>query len=694
MSIRQYQKDHLQDTTSASTAANTIDHPPEIDDDLVYWTLHPTQSTLVDLREFAVCDVEKGRRLGTRNGPWRCRPELIAQLAPAFRAATIFLARPSVETHLTRLRSWWRLMDRVEDAAAESGTPIQAVKSVADLTYLHYDLAHRQQMRRQVFSSFMTLVNAVRITIGSSPLRWDAPVDDEPIRHLPPSDHCTALRLEIRRAWTQVLSGFSLKDRVREKSFTPSNAEEELLLENWLHFKSVSEVTGSPLPTTAQLREESSEKVYESLEGRTLAAMRSIANPTRWEVDAAYYQCLVFTGWNDATLLSLDAESHALLRSHPKDQQQFVLTDDTYELTGVKARSSNSEQYVFGLWKTSFGAGFIVKTWLERTAHLRAILKAQLAERRKEYAEARRSGRCSVDELTALFKEVARLRTGCHSVWLYLDRTGQINWLHDHSKEGHVDQREQITFVRLLIRKLNRERVATGLSAISEDITPSDFRDMFALYVYQRTGGNVLAVMKALGHKFLRTTTGYLDNNILNAESDEAIRSFLDHLFAELSNGRLDLTILKALVETGKVSEEMRARLQEYRSLMRSRHGIACRAPRNPPKGINEAGKAGSLCAEQACLRCFSNAIYLPESLSGIARRVEELRALEEALPLATWLRSTFKKELSNGIDVLTNFYDAVEVDAQRRRWRTEIRMGRHLVPGLVRGASVLEESL
>lgn len=690
MSIRQYQKDHLQGVSSART---TIDQPPEIDDALVYWTLHPTKSTLVDLREFAVCDAKKGMQLGTWNGPWRGRPELIEQLAPAFKAATITLAKPSVTKQLGWLRRWWRLMDQVEDAAAANGSVIEPVKSVADLTSLHYDFAHRQGMRRQEFSSFITLVNAVRITIGLSPLRWDAPVDDAPIRHLPPPDHCTALRLAIRKAWTQVLSGFSLKDRVRAGNFTPSNAEEELLLENWLHFKNVADLTGSVLPTTAQLRDGSSKKIYWSLEGRTLAAMRSIANPTRWEVDAAYYQCLVFTGWNDATLLSLDAESQALLRSHPKDQLQFVLADEMYELTGVKARSSNSEQYVFGLWKTSFGAGFIVKTWLERTAHLREILKTRLTEKRKEYEEARRSERFSVDELSELFKEVVRLRTGCHAVWLYLDRNGQINWLHDHGKEGHVDQGKQITFVRVLLRQMNRERLASGASAISEDITSSDFRDMFAVYVYQRTGGNVLAVMKALGHKFLRTSAGYLDNNVLNAKSDETIRSFLNHLFAELGNGRLDLTILKALVETGEVPPELRTRLQEYRSLLRSRHGIACRAPRNPPKGINEVGKAGSLCKEQACLRACSNAIFMPDSLSGIARRVEELEAMREVLPLATWLRSKQEVELSNGIDLLTTFYCAEDVDAHRRRWKTEIRMGHHLVPGLVRGASRLEES-
>jgi hypothetical protein len=112
-----------------------------------------------------------------------------------------------------------------------------------------------------------------------------------------------------------------------------------------------------------------------------------------------------------------------------------------------------------------------------------------------------------------------------------------------------------------------------------------------------QSGGNIIAVMIALGHSSLRSTGGYVNNNIFSAEDDEAIRKFMTSLFNELSIGRLDLTILAQLVRHGPMTDEMLARLTEYRSLTRSRVNVACADIRNPPLSVDPGHIEGKRCS-------------------------------------------------------------------------------------------------
>ncbi|RIX44668.1 MAG: hypothetical protein D3M94_14370 [Rhodocyclales bacterium GT-UBC] len=390
------------------------------------------------------------------------------------------------------------------------------------------------------------------------------------------------------------------------------------------------------------------------------------------EADIAFHLCLANTGWNPAVLYSLDA-SEEFLRTHPKNPNQ-------YQLIGNKARAGGTEQFVSGLWKSTSGPGYIIKAWLERTASLRKQLVTNLEEQRAHYLNLIQQGASLDDQVTELAK-VQRLEEGCRCVWLYVETGGDIGWLNQRTTNVLNLNGKRSTYLEILLDRLNRERIARGEPTIPS-VTASDFRDIFALYVWRISSGNILAVKRALNHARLDTSVRYTSNNILNSERDEEVRTFLDHLFAELGQGRIDITILAHLQRYGKVTDEMEQRLTDYRALERSRVGVACKDPFNPPKSMQPESSISRICSRQRCLLCKEHAVILPESLPGIAMRMEELEAIKGATPAGDWFKSQFPDEFKNGQDVL-RLFPADAVRAERLRWAQAISDGSHHVPGL-----------
>jgi hypothetical protein len=74
--------------------------------------------------------------------------------------------------------------------------------------------------------------------------------------------------------------------------------------------------------------------------------------------------------------------------------------------------------------------------------------------------------------------------------------------------------------------------------------------------------------------------------------------------------------------------------------------------------------------------------VILPESLAGVAMRVEELEAIQRAISVETWLASDYRQELSNGLDVL-RLFSADDVRNARTLWAQAIGAGVHRIPGL-----------
>jgi hypothetical protein len=283
--------------------------------------------------------------------------------------------------------------------------------------------------------------------------------------------------------------------------------------------------------------------------------------------------------------------------------------------------------------------------------------------------------------------QIQRMQAGLRNVWLYVDKSGDIAWISGCSWIRYARNGRKKSYLGFVIDRINKERNAAGANPENPDelipyLTPGDFRDIYLRWVLKVTGGNVIAVMINASHARLSSSNSYINTNLNNAESDRTIRRFMTHLVEQMAAGRIDTTILAQLVRSGPLSPEMETRLAEYRRLMKSRINVGCAQPRNPPVHIEPDHAEGKFCGTHLCLRNCPNARFLPESIDGIAMRVEELVVMSERLPLETWMRGDFATELETGLFVLSTSFKQDEVETHRSHWRKQILEGRHVVPG------------
>jgi hypothetical protein len=701
VSIRTYKKDHLKEHAGVTLAAPISFDAPESDDPLVFWTQHEKEPCEVNLHPFAMGRTEMGRpQGGGRKGfPFTGRPELIRQLAPAITEVLLYAAKATVDGYKNALSDWWRIADAVEAAAAKVGQPMTRVEDVRLLTNVHCDFAHRSGMSRQIFGKFRILVDMTRVALGVRETYWESPEDAETEKHIPPMEQRKALRFALKRTCRSVLERWEQSDRLSQLDEAPNDPQVANLHRHALYMRNIQEKTGKVLLTTEELCD-GFDRTTLAKRGISMRQLREAVFPSHRDADAVWHLCLLNTGWNPSTLTTLDVTKRFLFdhfKDDPNDShQRFVLSPETYELVGVKERAGGKEQVVIGQWKTQDGPGHLIKTYMNRVAPLRELLKQQYAEEKMRYEEMKHEDAGYATQ-TAQFAKVKTLEQGLRSVWLYVNRSGNIAWIaNDLRKCAYVDGK-LVYFMHEVVHLLNTQRHATNVQRGKSregplaplesvpNVSPSEFRVWFADFVYRASNGSILQVKKALNHSKLRTSIDYVNSNILNQEASDTARRFLNILVGELDAGRIDLTILAHLHRHGKLTPDQEELLSQARTLPRSRMNVACKDARRPPNHIKATN--GVNCDVQRCMLCLENAVLLPESVDGIAMRVEELRALQAFLPIETWVEDQYDIELKNNLTALKKF-DLNTVLQERKKWAFAIACGEHYVPGLPLAAS------
>lgn len=697
---RKKNKDHL-DTGSVYLATKSILAPKELNSGLAWWTSHPNDPCLVDVRFLATGERERKSKLGARvgfwGGPFTGRPHLIAELEPTLRKRTQKASSATVEHFLSALRIWWRLFDEIESASKLAGIAIRRTESVLDLDDSHYLAAHRFGIARNNFGRFRSLANDARIELGAEPLEWVLPTAQEPERTLIDEDTEWRVKHHIKRDWISTKNEWArkhelLKEHARRKSGegeSKLDEEREVALRNIEEFNRIVAKTGKPLPTAKDIADGRSpgtlgyQRIYKSL-------MRSTHFPTTADADVAFHLVLFASGWNPSTVLSIDALDPNVITKTPKSDAFLALKGITYEtalgantekdvleVQAEKARAGGKIQVCTGLAKNTCAPPSVVKAYLERSESLRTIAQQQLKSALDAYEQNK-----SKEKSNALFEKVQELRKIVHSVWIYVDQRGNLsrldgrNWNRYPQANG---QKREISYLEKVLIALFPDHDVNKPS-----LTRSDFRDLHARRTFKSSGGSIVAVMLALGHSSLSSTQKYLENNFFRAQNEQSARELVEQLFNELVNGRLDLTILSHRCRTGEVTKEMEERLREYRTLMRSRLNVACTSPRAPPRHISPNHVSGRLCGTQRCALSCSNARFLPESHDGLCMRAEELLYISNNYPREFWLRGAFEEELLRTEALLEELFDRQTTKTLREKWRQKIEGGTHKFPGLL----------
>lgn len=705
MSIEKKNKDYLKARGGASLFPL---EPSKSDDPLKFWTKHRTENTLVDLHPFADGEFQnphfRGATVGNWGGPFTGRPALIAELAPAIQARCTLLGTGRVWQYLSALRAWWRLFDAIESDSITTDRLNPQVSSVVHLSALHEAIAKQRNMHALAFRCFQSIADDTRAFLRFPKLGWISPATRTGESHLIPERQARALKTALKQDWERVLKTWSRYDRVRAEAdrraagrLPEDLGEGESLLKNWQHFQAIQQETGLTLPSGRQLSSKwiNSKSLYKH--GLELRAMRAILFPTVEEADIAFHLAVMNSGWNPGTLIKVDADDPYLTRDHPKNAGQLVLSiDDTDEasdeetLKADKARAGGRTQFCIGKKSQPSSAPQIVAAYLNRIAPLREIVKADCIIAEQELAHLQSCG-APQEAIAAQLQRVQTLKRWLRSVWLYVDCNGNVgclnirHWKRYPKPEGGKGVASYLDVVR---HRLNAQRLKDDQIS---NVSLSDFRDIYARWVYLQSKGNILAVMLALGHASIESTHGYLRHKVYKVEHDEQIRRFMGHLFDGLGRGEIDLTKLAQLVRHGELSPEMEVRLAKYRALQRSRIGVGCADPHNPPAHVAPGHVPGRLCGSNRCLKQCEHARFLPEAMGGIAMRVEELMVMSDFLPREPWLKAGYQEELDMGEELLESLFPSGAVAETRLVWRTRILAGEHLIPGLGR-IDLLEE--
>lgn len=691
MSIRTYDKDHLKEHAGVALAAPVRVDAPESNNPLVFWTKHEKEPCRINLHPFATGQEKSNLKTGGGQKflPFTARPELIRQLTPAIEETVSYATGSTVNSYMNALRDWWRLLDAVEAAAATAGQPMTRVEDVGLLTQMHSEYAHRSGMTRQAFGRFRSLVDTTRMALGMRQTYWESPEGQDTQKHIPPQEQRDAVRFAVRGTCRNVLERWAQSDRLSLSDTAPNDPQETELWRNVRYMRNIQKETGKVLPTPEDLHCGIAPWALNT-KGTFKLSVRESVFPNHWDTDAVWHQCVLNTGWNPSTLTSLDVNKKILI-NHFKDNandphRRFVLSAENYELVGEKERAGGKEQFVTGQWKSLDGPGHLIKTYLERVAPLRELLKQQLDQEKLKYKEMKDA---DFEVRTRQFALVKTLEQGVRSVWLYVDRNGKVSWLHDKSRKSGIVNGKPAAYIEEVVHLLNKRRAATNarraenkeaLLAAVPHVSAKDFRVWFADYVYRSGNGNMLHVKRALNHARLGTSSGYTNTNILNQEASDAARRFINILVSELEVGRVDLTILAHLYRYGAVTPDQEETLTQLRTLPKSRMKVACKDAAHPPAHLNAT--AGENCDVQRCMLCLEHAVLLPESLDGIAMRAEELRALQGFLPIETWIEDRYDIELKSNLLALRKF-DLNQSLAAREKWAQAIAAGEHYVPGL-----------
>ncbi|USX25323.1 hypothetical protein NHH73_22370 [Oxalobacteraceae bacterium OTU3CINTB1] len=636
-----------------------------INDPLLFWTLHETP-VLVDLHQFAdgvtsTYKMKTGPQMAIRG-----RPLLIFALAPIIRQLVEYYSTATISGYIATFRRWWRMFDEVERLSIVDGTPTMLVNTVSDINGVYRQMALDDGMDHRTFTGFVRVVEIWRIENDCPPLYWLAPEKKDPKRLLPPQWQIDEYRFALKHKWFSACRRWEKTDQLIS-GVAPIDNNEGWLLENYLWFQSAIDAAGQARPGPAYLQ--TSTYAFKSRD-LNAAVMLEGYYPSAEDIRVAFHLCLASTGWNPSVLLALDINDEFLV-PHPKDPKRYLLY-------GYKARG-DMEVITEGLFRSQGSAGVILQTLLHRTAGLRAQVQARLISLEKRYAKMQKVN-VTARELNEIRQEIESLTHTVRSPWLYVNlNSSDVRHLNPNNF-GRDETGGR--FLRNIADEINTRQPDIKKIAY---LKSGDFRDAFAGYAYRSSGGFILAVMKVLQHKQLRSTQRYLDNTVMNEESAQQYAGFSNAFFTEMiTTGRVDPTIIAKLSRDHDITDKDRARLEQYRTLQRSRIGVGCKDPKNPPKRIAPNFKADGkrLCPTQRCTLCIENAVILSDSLPGLCKRLSELKHIKATVSVAVFETSSFAEELENTTSALTLF-DKYDVETGINHWDAEIAANRHRVVDL-----------
>ncbi|WP_408902559.1 hypothetical protein [Methylobacterium radiotolerans] len=622
----------------------------------------------MDVTEFAVGRQEatkRNKRL-SRLADFQGRPKFANEIADLFR-----ISQPHKEASRDS-QSAFRTLFRALDAH-DWGREVQ---SVGDLKDAHGWLLKeyiRQSTNKKAYSNIRTIIDRLREISGFKPLIWPTP-DAKLVNVQDDVDVLGVQRLynAIKGHARDIKSMFAEGERLAVVGEDPRLSAERCgndKLQTWSiranHAWLVRELTSERLCTNDEIIRAGAAKLkfngydprsYISGPAYLAPAMskrgsHGVVGKLRWfhpslnDTAVLFWLFLIGTGWNLSTALALDiSKDENWVRSHPHKPEFKVLYS-------FKSRAGR-HVFTLSLEKPEWHPYQIVRFMIERTAVLRSTLQQRLIDLEQSYAR--------MPNLTAK-AEIDRLQKAIRSPWLYhsLAATGSVGALtNDHS--GLLNNVVRVILSEGLIIK--HPSLASFVVSVA--------RDAWIGRTYAMTSHSVLLAQLAAQHTNLKSLHHYLKRRRFRHHSEKVIRRIQDAAFAEIVTRRqIDPTRLRMLVGLGSITSEQEKRLLDYRQ--RTRLGMGCLQPEDPPRYIEPDHEPGNICRVQRCTGCHHGVVFA-SSLVPLARARAELLHLQREIPLASWEGSSFQDELQSIVCTLENF-DQSLVEAETTAWLAKL---------------------
>jgi hypothetical protein len=470
-------------------------------------------------------------------------------------------------------------------------------------------------------------------------------------KDIPSENEARAALTLLKREAQKVLARWSEADRMAESGrvlIGMANDEvgsmKDVSIQD-LHatYREIIRITGDPLPGPKLVA-----KVLGSANGRLpiywflpISKLQEGLYPS--VEDLACFACLIMarTGWNPSTVLSINISNDdwAVRVGDP--------TSDLWRLVAWKERAK-AWQDTLCRGRHTTGPYFLIKSLLERTHALRKLALScpdrfvstkDIAQRTPFLAAAQKNKMGSV---------VAFLPSGqdgaCSKWW----------------REIRSDHNDAVS--RLLARDMRPDdgngKCVAGVAAhsasfvkIPESMVPSDWRDLYANFVFVDSRYSWLMVQWALGHKRLSSTRHYLRSRLWKRFSEARLGEVQGLLFEQLEGGEILYSVMRARLDFGHVaSTDDLKRLRAYREKRRARNltpsGYDCQAPFNPPKEMDPGNPSDGSVRARCGDRCPGCPVGFAFDPTAMARRLVRLRLIRKSISVAAWHESQFAADI------------------------------------------------
>lgn len=364
------------------------------------------------------------------------------------------------------------------------------------------------------------------------------------------------------------------------------------------------------------------------------------ALPTEEELQFAMGLFLLRTGFNLTTARNINPDKWH--RPHPI----HGISGSYVDIFSVKKRPARRFQYFQSSANKEFSAFDIMRRVLAWTQPLREIVMHQI--RHIEHISSSNSLGLSASARMDLRQELPHLKRLKACSWLVMREDGTIaepefRWSGLNAKLSDLG----------LLRS-NGKRF---------ELSQSMARRAWAIFVYDKSGSNLILTKLALGHSDLRTLITYISSRKREDSQRASWLSLNEALLHQFQSGASTAPeIIRELVGGGRVTKDEAKRLRDPAAL--TGKGLQCLNPFKPDPHIEPNHRPGDTCVIQDCYNGCSRAFPTFDTAIHVARQISRLEQQKEKMDVLSWCASSYPEQLMAAERLLNKYSPKAQKEA------------------------------